>query len=180
MFAERRLVVFMKDGVRTPGILLREGATSGSAPTIHVLEIRTRRDQRDSTDLLPYLPKYRKMFTKLPQLKKHISTKTLYIPVTDLVCVTQTIVKGVVPGIFEGGDAYLEAVKELSRLCSDWELDDWNEIDWSRIKELQLRDILESRRVEAIASQKCTCLSCPQFLKHVSSHLIHSPWEDLF
>jgi hypothetical protein len=85
MFSPKRLVVYTRDGIRTPGILLREGATSGPAPTVHVLEIRTRRDQRDSTDLLPYLPKFRSLFTRLPlQHKKSIVTKALHIPVSDI------------------------------------------------------------------------------------------------
>jgi hypothetical protein len=85
MFSPKRLVVYTRDGIRNPGILLREGATSGPAPTVHVLEIRTRRDQRDSTDLLPYLPKFRSLFTRLPlQHKKSIVTKALHIPVSDI------------------------------------------------------------------------------------------------
>lgn len=85
MFSPKRLVVYTRDGIRTPGILLRDGATSGPAPTVHVLEIRTRRDQRDSTDLLPYLPKFRSLFTRLPlQHKKSIVTKALHIPVSDI------------------------------------------------------------------------------------------------
>src|SRR5947209_4809953 len=67
MFSRGRLIVFHKEGIRTPGILLRERATNGSAPTLHVLEIKTRRDQRNSTDLLPYVPKFRQMFTPLPE-----------------------------------------------------------------------------------------------------------------
>jgi antiviral helicase SKI2 len=86
MFSPKRLVVYIRDGIRTPGILLRDGATSGPAPTVHVLEIKTRRDQRDSTDLLPYLPKFRGLFTRLPlQHKKSIVTKALHIPVSDIV-----------------------------------------------------------------------------------------------
>ncbi|TAQ86619.1 hypothetical protein B7494_g5050 [Chlorociboria aeruginascens] len=174
MFAARRLVVYNKDGVRTPGIILREGSSSGNSPTIHVLEIRTRRDQRDSTDLLPYLPKFRKMFTRLPQFKGHVATKTLHVPVSDLECVTQTIVKGVVPDIFKGGEGHTEAIKELGRLFSDWQLDEWNELNWSRIKDLQLRDILMKRIEESTASQKAKCLTCPQFLKHFAMR--HDEW----
>jgi antiviral helicase SKI2 len=172
MFAAKRLVVYNHDGIRTPGILLREGATGGTAPFVHVLEIRTRRDARDSTDLLPYLPKYRKMFTKLPQFKKHISTKTFQIPVADLECVTKTIVKGVIPYIFEGGDSYKKAQEEIMRLCQTWELDEWNELDWSRIKDLQLRDTLAKRVDDSLVAQKAKCLQCPQFIKHVSSSLL--------
>ena len=168
MFGRQRLVVYRKDGVRTPGILLREGASGGTESFVHVLEFRTRRDQRDSTDLLPYLPKYRNMFTKLPQFKKHISTKTFQIPVADLECVTKTTVKGVIPQIFEGGDGYKKAQEEIMRLCSSWELDDWNELDFSRINHLQLRETLATRKDESVLAQKAECLQCPQFIKHVS------------
>ncbi|OBT50372.1 hypothetical protein VE04_09051 [Pseudogymnoascus sp. 24MN13] len=166
MFAPRKLVVYMKDGVRTPGILLREGATTGPNPTIHVLEIRTRRDVRDSTDLLPFLPQYREMMTKLPQAKKHISTKTLWVPVTDLLCVTKTTLKGIVPEIFQGGDGYLAAVAELSRLCQSWTLPEWDELDWSKIKDMTTRELLEKRRQVAESAQQGACISCPEFLKH--------------
>jgi antiviral helicase SKI2 len=169
MFAAKRLIVYEREGVRTPGILLREGATSGPNPLLHVLEIRTQRDQRDSTDLLPYVPKYRKWFTKLPEFKKHISIKTLQIPVADLECVTNTIVKGITPEIFGKGDAYNKAKEELWRMCQDWESTQWDELDFSRIKELQLRDILTRRFEQSTLAQKASCLVCPQFIKHVSA-----------
>ena len=172
MFAAKRLVVYKRDGIRTPGVLLREDATGGTAPFVHVLEFRTRRDQRDSTDLLPYLRNYRKLFTKLPQFKKHISTKTFQIPVADLECVTTTIVKGVVPHIFEGGDAYKKAQEEVMRLCSSWELDEWNELDLSRINDMHLRETLAKRVEESVVAQKAKCLQCSQFIKHVSSSLL--------
>jgi antiviral helicase SKI2 len=169
MFGRGRLIVFNKDGVRTPGILLREGATGGSEPTLHVMEIKTRRDQRDSTDLLPYLPKFRTMFTQLPQLRKHIANKVVYVPVGDIECVTNTMTKGVVPEIFEGGEPYQEAVTELARICKSWELKEWDEIDWSRIKDLKLREMLVQRKQKATICESSQCILCPQFLKHVSS-----------
>jgi antiviral helicase SKI2 len=104
----------------------------------------------------------------LPQSKKHISTKVLHIPVADLECLTNTIVKGIIPEIFEGGDGYTQAKEELAHLCSSWELDEWNELDFSRIKDLQLRDVLTKRLEVATTSQKSSCLKCPQFIKHVS------------
>lgn len=143
MFSPKRLIVYNKDGVRTPGILLKEGASSGSAPTVHVLEIKTRRDARDTTDLLPYLPKYRKLFTNMPSSKKAIGVKNLFIPVADVECVTQTILKGVIPEIFgrEGGFEALQGARDqLSKLSQSWELDEWNEMDLTRIKDLALRE----------------------------------------
>lgn len=58
------------------------------------------------------------------------------------------------------------AEKELSKLCSSWTTPTWDELDWARIKELQLRDILDKRREQANVAQSCDCLKCPDFLKH--------------
>ncbi len=166
MFSKGRLIVYMKDGIRTPGLLLREGATSGPDATLHVLEIRTRRDARDSTDLFPFLPRYRSMFTSLPDKKKHISTKTLHVPVSDVVCVTHTVARGVIPEIFAGGDGYLSAVAEVSRIIASWTAPEWDELDWSKIRELAVRELLTKRAEEATIAQNCIALTCDNFTKH--------------
>ncbi|CAG8959845.1 hypothetical protein HYFRA_00001754 [Hymenoscyphus fraxineus] len=174
MFCPRRLIVYNREGIRTPGILLRDGTTDGTAPTVHVLEIRTQRDARDSTDILPFLPKFRKSFTKLPQAKKHISTKTYQIPVADIECLTHTVVKGVIPDIFHGGEGYQKAKDQLHRICSSWERDQWNELDTDKIKNLALRDILAKRWEQSGIAQKAKCLECPQFIKHFA--MCHDQW----
>jgi len=168
LFTARRLIVYNKDGVRTPGIILRDGTSGGTNPMVQVCEIRTKRESRDSTDLLPYLPKYRRMFTKLPQNKKHIGIKTLQIPVADIECLTGTITKDIVPEVFRGGEGYEVAKEKMFRLCSNWEQDEWNEMDWSKIRELKLREILTKRIQESVKAQKSDSLKCPNFLKHVS------------
>ncbi|KAK0105261.1 hypothetical protein ONS95_004351 [Cadophora gregata] len=174
MFSAKRLIVYSKDGIRTPGILLREGATGGAAPTVHVLEVKTRRDQRDSTDLLPYLPKFRKLFTKLPATKKEVNVKTLQIPVADIECVTDTVVKGVIPEIFGVKEVHQIAKEKLAQLCQSWESDEWNELDWNKLKDMQLRDILMKRLEESTIAQKSACLKCPQFMKHFA--MCHDQW----
>jgi antiviral helicase SKI2 len=58
--------------------------------------------------------------------------------------------------------------KELSKHCASWEDSTWDELDWARVKELQVRDILNHRQAQAAIAQSCQCLSCPDFLKHVS------------
>ena len=173
LFTPRRLIVYTRDGIRTAGILLREGAlgvNGGQSPTVHVCEIRTKRDQRDSTDLLPYLPKYRKMFHKHPDWKnrKHVEIKTLQIPVTDIECLTGTILKDVVPEVFQSGEANSKAKDNIMKVCSNWELDEWNEMDWSKIKEMGLREIIAKRFEASAIAQKAECLKCPEFVKHVS------------
>lgn len=143
MFSPGRLIVWMKEGVRTPGILLAEGASvksSAASPTLHVLEIRTNRELRNDTDLLPFVPAFRKHFTPLPQNKKHISTKTLHVPISDLVCLTKHITKGVLPDIF-GGENYPKAKDKLHQICKSWTADIWDEMDMGRIKSLAIHDI---------------------------------------
>ncbi|KAG9229535.1 NUC185 domain-containing protein [Amylocarpus encephaloides] len=173
MFTHKRLIVFNRDGIRCPGIILQEGS-SGNPPTVHVLEIKVQRHQRDSTDLLPYLAMYRKFFTRLPKDKKHISTKSRHISATDVECLTQTVVKGIIPEIFNGGENLNKAKSELHRLCSSWELDEWNEMDTNKVKEMSIRDIIAGRFENARIAQTGICLKCPQFLKHFA--MCHDQW----
>lgn len=60
------------------------------------------------------------------------------------------------------------ADKSLSKYTSSWVTNAWDEMDWSRIKELQVRDVLDKRQAQAQIAQSCHCLQCPNFLKHVS------------
>ena len=57
IFSRGALIIFQKDGIRTPGILLADGTgmqvSADVGPTVHVLEIKANRDTRDSTDMLP-------------------------------------------------------------------------------------------------------------------------------
>jgi len=168
MFAPKRLIIYNREGIRTAGILLREGTTRGAtAPTVHVLEIKPQRDQRDSTDLLPYLPAFRKMLTKFPQFKKNLAWKTYQIPVTDVECLTKTIVKGIIPELFNGGEPFKQAKENLFQLCS-WTKEEWDEMDFSKIHDMQLRDILVKRGEQAKIAQNAVSLDCPHFIKHVS------------
>lgn len=169
MFSKGRLVVYKREGMRCVGILIREGATPGPSPTIFVMEIRNRRDARDSTDLLPYLPRFRRMFSKLPQSRKAIMTKNFTIPVSDLEAVTQAVVKGVIPEMFQGGEGHDLAKTELARIVKDWENPEWDELDWkAKVTNLSARETLDRREKEGKRASEAACLHCEQFLKHVS------------
>ncbi|KAL2150106.1 hypothetical protein VTH82DRAFT_7782 [Thermothelomyces myriococcoides] len=178
MFAAGRLIVWMKDGVRTPGILLAEGASvksSASNPTLHVLEIRTNREGRNDTDLLPFVPAFRKHFTQLPQSKKQISTKTLHVPISDVVCLTKTVTKGVVPEIFNGGEGYAKAKEKLHGICRTWNSDIWDEMDLGRIKNLAVHEVASKRReAELRATKSPAAAECKAFLKHYA--MCHDQW----
>ena len=171
MFTAGRLVVWMKDGVRTPGILLSEGASIKSAadnPTIHVLEIRTLRETRNSTDLLPFLPPFRALYTSLPQARKHIQFKTCHVPLTEVECLTKLVTKGVVPDVFAGGEAYQKAKEKLQDICKSWASDIWDEMDLSKLRSLQLQEVIGKRKEAEARACTSPALKCQHFLKHVS------------
>lgn len=53
-------------------------------------------------------------------------------------------------------------------MCKSWEDPAWDELDWDRVKDLQVRELLNERQTQLAIIQSCECLKCPQFLKHVS------------
>lgn len=176
MFTTGRLIVWMKEGVRTPGILLSEGASvksSATNPTVQVLEIRTNREIRNDTDLLPFVPAFRKHFTPLPQARKHISTKTLHLPITDIVCLTKYVTKGVIPDIF-GGEGHAKAKEKLHQICKTWNADMWDEMDLSRIRNLAVHDIASKRREAEVKVIRSPASGCQTFLKHYA--MCHDQW----
>lgn len=106
----------------------------------------------------------------LPTRSSQMTIKVGRVPLADLECVTNTLVKigGPLWYLNIKKEAAKFADKELSKVCSSWTNGLWEEMDWARIKELQVRDILEKRQFQAKIAQSCRCLECPNFLKHVS------------
>ena len=60
------------------------------------------------------------------------------------------------------------AEEEFTKFCDSWTTSYWDEVDWLyRIKEVQLRDLLEARTKELLIAQGTQCVKCPNFIKHV-------------
>ena len=66
-------------------------------------------------------------------------------------------------------DAMRFAETEVKILAASWLESQWDELDWDRIKELQTRDLIEHRRLEAAEAQRGQCFDCPKFVKHVGT-----------
>ncbi|OJJ81640.1 SKI complex RNA helicase subunit SKI2 [Aspergillus glaucus CBS 516.65] len=177
LFMLKRLIVYRKDGIRTAGVIVREGVSGGATPTVQVLEIGTISTKRHPSDILPFLPGFRHLLQSLPQRAAQMTLKVCKIPLTDVECLTNTMVKtgGPIWYLNIKKEAIKFADKELSKLCSSWTSPVWDELDWTRIKELQVRDILEKRQEQATVSQTCRCLECPNFLKHFEMQ--HDEWQ---
>jgi antiviral helicase SKI2 len=172
-FVLGRLIVWNKDGIRTPGILLAEGASvkgSANGPAVHVLEVRTQRENRDSTDLLPFIPMFREQLTALSPAKHHRLVRTVHVPLSDVECITKTTTKGVVPEIFQSDESSRGAKDKLCEICKSWNSEIWDEMDFAKIRslQLQLQEIMEKRKEAMAKAFSSPALSCPQFIKHVS------------
>jgi antiviral helicase SKI2 len=93
----------------------------------------------------------------------------VHIPLSDVECLTGHITKGIAPEIFQGGDAYVTAKSLLHDICRDWTSGIWDEADLSKLRNLQLHELIKSRKEAAEAASTSPALSCPDFLKHVST-----------
>ncbi|KAI0903882.1 DSHCT domain-containing protein [Ustulina deusta] len=177
LFSQKRLIVWNKEGVRTPGILLNEGVStkvSGGQPTVHVFEIKTGRETRDSSDILPFMKGFRPLLKALPQQKRNIVAKTLHVPLSDVECLTTTLVDGIIPEFFQGGDIRVKAKDKMLKICKSWELDIWDEVSFAKIKSLNLQEIIQKRQQEAVNIVQTATMQCPKFLKHFA--MCHDQW----
>ncbi|KAL8774576.1 MAG: hypothetical protein Q9209_000949 [Squamulea sp. 1 TL-2023] len=175
MIAAKRLIVFRKDDIHTMGILLRDNISRGPAPTIEVLSLSRRNANPGPSDLLPYLPKFRRFFAPLPSRLAEMDMRVLKVPLNDVECFTKTVAKLDLDGLLKHREeAENEAETEIRRLCASWESTVWDELDWNRLRDLNVRDILELRRQMLIEAEAVQCIECPQFVRHFS--MCHSEW----
>lgn len=170
MFTPQRLIVFNWEGIRTAGILLSEGMSPKGTfddPILHVCAIKPLRERRDATDQLPFIPAFRKYLPKLPQGKKRLTTKNMFVPLSDVECLTRWVLKGVLPEIFKGGGGADDARDKIQEICANWD-DRWDEMDMGKVKSLQLQEMMEKRWQLSRTMADSPAVKCSSFLKHVS------------
>lgn len=88
----KRLVVYRRDGSRTAGVIVRE-VGGGPNPVIQILEIGKLASKRHPSEILPFLPAFRGFLNPLPTRAADMTLKVFKIPITDIECVTNTLVK---------------------------------------------------------------------------------------
>ncbi|GFP52904.1 putative ATP-dependent RNA helicase C550.03c [Trichoderma asperellum] len=176
MFTPQRLIIFNWEGIRTAGILLAEGMSPKGTfddPILHVCAIKPLRERRDATDQLPFIPAFRKYLTRLPQGKKRLATKNMFVPLSDVECLTRWVLKGVVPEIFKGGSGAEDARDKIQEICANWD-DRWDEMDMGKVKSLQLQEMMEKRVQLSKTMANSAAVKCPSFLKHFA--MCHDEW----
>lgn len=82
-----------KDGMRLPGVLLPNSVTLGPVPTVRVLSLGSKNQTRQPDDALPYIKEYKRYFSPLPKNLEEMGLRFLLIPLSDVICVTKTVVK---------------------------------------------------------------------------------------
>lgn len=175
MFSPRRLVVFHKEGIRTTGLVVREGASRGLNPSLEVLSMGPKNPTRQPSDLLPYLPQFRPFFSGLVKTSAEMELKVCKIPLADIDCITKTMLRIEIDDllIHKGEGNYL-VHEEISKVFESWQSPHWDEIDWSRIRELSIREILERRKKEQLVIDDARSVECPNFIRHFS--MCHDEW----
>lgn len=78
-------------------MLMREGASAGPNPVVDVLEFGSKHATRTASDILPYLTVFAGMFTPLTTKADDMVLRVIKIPVTDIECLTWTVLKLRVP-----------------------------------------------------------------------------------
>lgn len=175
MFSPRRLVVFHQNRIRMPGVLLHDGVSRGMNPMIEVLSLGPKNPTRQPNDLLPYIPKFKKFFTKMVTTLDEMELKAVKVPLSDIDCITKTILKSQPDKLLEHGrEAGHVEENELSRISESWDANYWNELDWTRIKEISVHELLEKRKEELQIAQNCHCTECHDFARHFS--MCHDEW----
>lgn len=82
-----------KDGIRLPGVLLPNSITRGPAPTVRLLSLGSKNQTRQPDDALPYIKEYKRYFSPLAKDLEEMELRILLIPLSDVVCITKTVVK---------------------------------------------------------------------------------------
>ncbi|RCI15995.1 hypothetical protein L249_1748 [Ophiocordyceps polyrhachis-furcata BCC 54312] len=183
MFHPQRIVVFNWEGIRTVGVLVAEGMSprgSLDEPILQICAVKPLREQRDATDLPPFIPAFRKYLHKLPQGKRRtesgmIQMRTLHVPLSDVECLTRWVLNGTVPQVMWRGVAGQLAMERVKEFCASWDAasdDRWNELDLGKIKSLQLQEIAEKRAQLMRAMSASPATKCPNFLKHAKNRVV--------
>lgn len=175
MFSPKRLVVFHKDGIRTPGFVFRESVSRGLNPSLEVLSMGPKNPTRQTSDLLPYLPQFRPYFLDTVKTLAEMELRVCKIPLSDINCITKTILRVDVDDLLtnKGVGNYLVR-EEVSKIFESWQSPYWDEMDWSRIRELSILEILGSRKKQQLTIDGARSVECPSFIRHFS--MCHDEW----
>ena len=116
------------------------------------------------------------MFAPLPKKFSELSLRITVVPISEVECVTETVIKsdGPFQSLNDKKEAQKLAESQFIPLCTSWTYRDWEEVNWRKIKDLSFQNILDARAKAAEEAQSRKCLTCPKFLQHFTMQ--HDEW----
>ncbi|KAJ6032198.1 hypothetical protein N7540_002930 [Penicillium herquei] len=179
-FGLKKLIVYKKDGVRTAGVLVKEGPITIEVPNpenpkepfkftgFEVFEIGTGDNTQNPGDQMPFIPLFRPHFQSLPWKVESMDLKLVQIRLDDLECITHTFVKFADPTWYFGVKdvATKFANDQLVKFTQSWDSKVWDEDNWSRVTDFKIREILEQRQAQVDIMDACFSPLCANFSKH--------------
>lgn len=151
-------------------MLIRDGFNRGADISVPVIEITNGGTRKKLPgDLVPYLEAFAQLFAPLPKKFSEFSLRIAIVPIGEIECVTRTLLRVDQPLTLLNNrdEAEKLATNEILPLCQSWTFRDWEEVNWrDRIKDLEIRKLLDQREEAAKNAQVGKCLDCPKFLQH--------------
>lgn len=151
-------------------MLIRDGFNrAGTEISVPVIEVTTSTRKKAPGDLVPYLEAFAQLFQPLPHKFSELSLKIAIVPIGEIECVTRTLLRVEQPLTLLNNrdEAEKLAANEILPLCQSWMVRDWEEVNWrDRIKDLEIRKLLDQREEAAKNAQVGKCFECPKFLQH--------------
>lgn len=100
---------------------------------------------------------------------KEWKLREFIIPVFSIEWVSKTIIKFDSQAVRRGDKLAIAGLQaQLLDLLGDWKRPEWIEGDWSKINDMTFIELRQSKQQETATILNCTCLSCPNFVTHVS------------
>lgn len=91
------------------------------------------------------------------------------VTIFNIEFITKTTLKLNIEKIHSGDQAAIaDAQAQLADLASDFKRPEWAEGDWSKVKDMTFMELNQAKQQEMATVLNATCLSCPNFVAHVS------------
>ncbi|KAJ5738893.1 hypothetical protein N7493_002048 [Penicillium malachiteum] len=180
LFGLKKLIIYRKNGLRTAGVLVKEGPVTIEIPKaenpketiqftgLEVFEIGSIGNTQQIGDQMPFLPIFRPYFQPLQSTVGSMDLKMVKVPLDDLECITHTFVKfsESMLHLSDKNVATKFASNELVKYTKSWDSKVWDEDNWSRVLDFKTRELLDQRQAQVDIINACLCTSCPDFAKH--------------
>lgn len=102
------------------------------------------------------------------------------VNIFDIEFITKTTLKLDIEKVRSGDRAAIAGAQaQLADLASDFRRPEWMEGDWSKVRDMTFMELNQAKQQETEMVLNTTCLSCPNFVKHVSLlfYRLYSIWE---